>query len=51
MAEAEVELGREELVTDFAQGMADAQLTEIDMMESMLEKRGVTVEDTAAAED
>jgi hypothetical protein len=31
--------------------MADAQLTEIDMMESMLEKRGVTVEDTANDED
>lgn len=47
MAEAEVELGGEDLVTDFAQGMADAQLTEIDMMEGMLADRGVTVEDTA----
>ncbi|RKS10718.1 uncharacterized protein (DUF305 family) [Nocardiopsis sp. Huas11] len=47
MAEAEVELGREQTVTDFAQGMADAQLTEIDMMEGMLEDRGVSVEDPA----
>ncbi|WP_304453582.1 DUF305 domain-containing protein [Nocardiopsis sp. YSL2] len=47
MAEAEVELGGEQMVTDLAQGMADAQLTEIDMMEDMLEDRGVTVEDTS----
>ncbi|KOX18237.1 hypothetical protein ADL05_07065 [Nocardiopsis sp. NRRL B-16309] len=48
MAEAEVELGGEPIVTDLAQGMADAQLTEIDAMENMLEDRGVTVEDTPA---
>ncbi|MFE3460395.1 DUF305 domain-containing protein [Nocardiopsis aegyptia] len=47
MAEAEVELGGEPMVTDLAQGMADAQLTEIDAMENMLEERGVTVEDGA----
>jgi uncharacterized protein (DUF305 family) len=39
MAEAEVELGQEELVTDFAQGMADAQLKEIDLMEGMIDRR------------
>lgn len=39
MAEAEVELGQEELVTDFAQGMADAQLKEIELMEGMIDQR------------
>jgi uncharacterized protein (DUF305 family) len=39
MAEAEVELGQEELVTNFAQGMADSQLKEIDLMEGMIDQR------------
>ena len=39
MAEAEVELGNEELVTNFAQGMVDAQTTEVENMERMLDKR------------
>ncbi|MCY9787798.1 DUF305 domain-containing protein [Nocardiopsis sp. EMB25] len=47
MAEVEVELGGEELVTDLAQGMADAQEKEIRAMEAMLADRGVDVgEDT-----
>lgn len=41
MAEAEVELGGEDIVVDLAQGMADAQQTEVDLMEGMLEDRGV----------
>ncbi|MBQ1081523.1 DUF305 domain-containing protein [Nocardiopsis sp. B62] len=40
MAEAEVELGNEELVTTFAQGMVDAQQSEVDNMERLLELRG-----------
>ncbi|MBR8740518.1 DUF305 domain-containing protein [Nocardiopsis sp. MG754419] len=40
MAEAEVELGREDLVVDFAQGMVDAQLSEVENMERLLEMRG-----------
>ncbi|WP_026116534.1 DUF305 domain-containing protein [Nocardiopsis valliformis] len=39
MAEAEVELGNEELVTNFAQGMVDAQTSEVENMERMLDKR------------
>ena len=39
MAEAEVDLGNEALVTDFAQGMVDAQLSEVENMERMLESR------------
>lgn len=39
MAEAEVDLGNEELVTSFAQGMIDAQSVEIENMERMLDKR------------
>jgi SAM-dependent methyltransferase len=35
MAEAEVELGNEELVTNFAQGMIDAQTSEVENMERM----------------
>ncbi|WP_017610991.1 DUF305 domain-containing protein [Nocardiopsis xinjiangensis] len=45
MAEAEVELGGEDMVLDFAQGMIDAQQTEVDLMEGMLEDRGVDPED------
>ncbi|MEV2276323.1 DUF305 domain-containing protein [Nocardiopsis sp. NPDC049922] len=48
MAEVAVELGGEELVTDLAQGMADAQVKEIEAMEAMLADRGVDVEATAA---
>ncbi len=40
MAEAEVDLGREEMVVDFAQGMIDAQESEIDLMNDMLVERG-----------
>lgn len=40
MAEAEVELGREDLVVQFAQGMVDAQTTEVENMERMLERYG-----------
>ena len=40
MAEAEVELGNEELVTNFAQGMVEAQTSEVENMERLLEKRG-----------
>jgi uncharacterized protein (DUF305 family) len=40
MAEAEVELGSEDLVTNFAQGMVDAQRSEVQNMERMLETRG-----------
>ncbi|MFI6577091.1 DUF305 domain-containing protein [Nocardiopsis sp. NPDC050513] len=50
MAEVEVELGREELVTDLARGMADAQAKEIEAMEAMLADRGVDAGE-AAAED
>lgn len=39
MAEAEVELGQEEMVVKLAQGMIDAQASEVDLMEGMLEKR------------
>lgn len=39
MAEAEVELGREEMVATLAQGMIDAQAAEVDLMEGMLDKR------------
>ncbi|MFE1168793.1 DUF305 domain-containing protein [Nocardiopsis sp. NPDC058789] len=39
MAEAEVELGNEDLVTTFAQGMVDAQQSEVDNMERLLELR------------
>ncbi|MEU0488942.1 DUF305 domain-containing protein [Nocardiopsis sp. NPDC006139] len=39
MAEAEVDLGREEMVVDFAQGMIDAQGAEVDLMERMLADR------------
>ncbi|OLT26787.1 DUF305 domain-containing protein [Nocardiopsis sp. CNR-923] len=48
MAQVEVELGREELVTDLAQGMADAQVKEIEAMEAMLADRGVDVAGTGA---
>lgn len=41
MAEAEVELGGEDLVVDLAQGMINAQQSEVDLMEGMLEDRGV----------
>ncbi len=40
MAEAEVELGGEELVTTFARGMVEAQQSEVENMERMLELRG-----------
>ncbi|MGW5880177.1 DUF305 domain-containing protein [Nocardiopsis terrae] len=39
MAEAEVDLGNEELVTNLAQGMIDAQLSEVENMERMIELR------------
>lgn len=39
MAEAEVELGQEEMVTTLAQGMIDAQASEVELMEGMLDKR------------
>lgn len=39
MAEAEVELGDEDLVTTFAQGMVNAQQSEVDNMERLLELR------------
>ncbi|MDT0327827.1 DUF305 domain-containing protein [Nocardiopsis lambiniae] len=39
MAEVEVELGREEMVVGFAQGMINAQTTEVELMEGMLEDR------------
>ncbi|MBB6120350.1 DUF305 domain-containing protein [Nocardiopsis algeriensis] len=40
MAEAEVDLGQEEMVVDLAQGMINAQATEVDLMEKMLDERG-----------
>lgn len=40
MAEAQVELGSEDQVTNLAQGMVDAQQNEVDLMEGMLEQRG-----------
>ncbi|WP_306366707.1 DUF305 domain-containing protein [Nocardiopsis sp. CC223A] len=39
MAEAEVDLGREEMVVGFAQGMIDAQGAEVDLMERLLADR------------
>ncbi|MFD6953789.1 DUF305 domain-containing protein [Nocardiopsis sp. TSRI0078] len=39
MAQAEVDLGEEDMVVDFAQGMIDAQQTEIGLMEDMIGKR------------
>nr|WP_236574696.1 DUF305 domain-containing protein [Nocardiopsis sp. FR26] len=39
MAEAELELGREEMVVDFAQGIVDAQRSEIELMENLIAKR------------
>ncbi|WP_116243791.1 DUF305 domain-containing protein [Nocardiopsis sp. FIRDI 009] len=47
MAEVEVELGGEERVIDLAQGMADAQVKEIEAMEAMLADRGVDVGEDA----
>lgn len=41
MAEAEVELGGEDMVVDFAQGMINAQQSEVDLMEGVLKDRGV----------
>lgn len=40
MAEAEVELGREDLVINLAQGMINAQESEVENMERLLELRG-----------
>ena len=40
MAEAEVDLGNEDLVVNLAQGMVDAQTSEVENMERMLETRG-----------
>lgn len=39
MAEAEVTLGGEKLVVDLAQGMINAQQTEVDLMEAMIAER------------
>ncbi|CAL9439176.1 hypothetical protein SUDANB121_02222 [Nocardiopsis dassonvillei] len=39
MARAEVDLGREEMVVDFAEGMIEAQGAEVDLMERMLADR------------
>lgn len=39
MAEAEVSLGREDLVVDLAQGMVESQQKEIDLMEEMITQR------------
>ncbi|MEU0239155.1 DUF305 domain-containing protein [Nocardiopsis sp. NPDC006198] len=39
MAEAEVDLGGEEMVTRFAQGMIDAQQSEVNLMEGMIDER------------
>jgi uncharacterized protein (DUF305 family) len=51
MAEAEVELGREERVMNFAQGMVNAQRSEIELMESMLAERGVDVDGSGGADE
>ncbi|MFC3999587.1 DUF305 domain-containing protein [Nocardiopsis sediminis] len=40
MAEAEARLGGDDMVTAFAAGMAEAQQTEIDLMNDLLEDRG-----------
>lgn len=40
MAEAEVDLGGEQMVIRFAQGMIDAQQSEVNLMEGMIEDRG-----------
>ncbi|MDA8370827.1 MAG: DUF305 domain-containing protein [Nocardiopsaceae bacterium] len=45
MAEAEVVLGDEPMVVEFASGMAEAQQVEIDMMRDMLEERGADPDD------
>ncbi|WP_017570620.1 DUF305 domain-containing protein [Nocardiopsis halotolerans] len=39
MADAEVELGQEELVVNFAEGMASSQQKEIELMEGMIDQR------------
>lgn len=44
MAEAAVDLGREQMVVNFADGMVAAQQSEIDLMEDMLHDRGAGVE-------
>ncbi|GAB3451959.1 hypothetical protein GCM10027570_29580 [Streptomonospora sediminis] len=44
MAEAAVDLGQEQMVVDFADGMVAAQQSEIDLMEDMLHDRGAEVE-------
>ncbi|OOC52574.1 MULTISPECIES: DUF305 domain-containing protein [Nocardiopsis] len=45
MAQAEVDLGEKDLVVDLAQGMIEAQQTEIDLMENMIDKREGGAED------
>ncbi|GAA1761721.1 DUF305 domain-containing protein [Streptomonospora arabica] len=44
MAQAEADLGGEQMVVDFAQGMVEAQNSEIELMERMLRDRGVDPE-------
>ncbi|WP_186356265.1 DUF305 domain-containing protein [Streptomonospora sp. PA3] len=44
MAEAEARLGGEQMVVDFAAGMAETQRSEIELMERMLRDRGVEPE-------
>ncbi|MEE2037773.1 DUF305 domain-containing protein [Nocardiopsis sp. CT-R113] len=45
MAEAEVDLGGEDMVTRFAQGMIDAQQSEVNLMEGMIDDRSGSGED------
>ncbi|MDT0304693.1 DUF305 domain-containing protein [Streptomonospora wellingtoniae] len=44
MAQAEADLGGEQMVVGFAQGMVEAQKSEIELMERMLRDRGVAPE-------